>query len=125
MLLLVYPNTVIFAITATPKPIQLQVPIGTMKEVTDVGLYFEALFNFSVAAVGIIAVVMIMVGGFMYVAAAGDAGKIGTAKGYIGSSIIGLVLVFTSYILLNTINPATLKLGLPTVTKIKVDTGPN
>jgi len=43
--------------------------------------------------IGIVAVVMIMVGGFKYITASGDSSKLGSAKSTILYAIIGLVIV--------------------------------
>ena len=43
--------------------------------------------------VGIAAVIMIMVGGFKYATAAGDSGKVSSAKSTIVYAVIGLVIV--------------------------------
>jgi hypothetical protein len=49
--------------------------------------------NILSVAIGITAVVMIMVAGFKYITAGGDAGSIGSAKNTIIYAIVGLVIV--------------------------------
>jgi hypothetical protein len=53
----------------------------------------------------ILALLMIVVGGYITMTSAGNAARASMGKGYITSSIIGLVLLFGAYLLLNTINP--------------------
>jgi hypothetical protein len=43
--------------------------------------------------IGIVAVIMIMVGGFKYITAGGDSGQIGSAKTTIIYAVVGLVIV--------------------------------
>lgn len=43
--------------------------------------------------VGVVAVIMIIYGGFQYITAAGDTGKVGNAKNTILYALIGLVIV--------------------------------
>jgi len=101
----------------SPKP-DLKVPIPNITS-DRVGIpeYVGAAFKYAISIAGILAAVMIMVGGAMWVVSAGDSGRITTAKQYITSSVIGLVLLFCTYILLNTINPALVNL---TPLKVKI-----
>ncbi len=46
--------------------------------------------------VGVVAVIMIIIGGFQYITSAGDSNKVGTAKNTILYAIIGLVIVALS-----------------------------
>ena len=50
-----------------------------------------------------LAVLMIVVGGVMFLTAAGDPGRIGTAKKILTSVIIGLVIVFLAWLIVDTI----------------------
>jgi hypothetical protein len=83
----------------------------------DLKAYIEGIYKFGVWTIGIAALLMIMIGGFMYMTSAGNNATMGKAKTYIQDAIIGLVMVMTAYLLLNTINPS-----LTTVT-IKMPTG--
>lgn len=49
--------------------------------------------NILSVAIGIVAVIMIMLGGFRYVTSGGDSGKISSAKDTILYAIVGLVIV--------------------------------
>ena len=68
--------------------------------------YMMAIYKWSVGAIAIIAVIMIMVAGFQWMTAAGNASTIGQAKSRISSSLIGLLLVIGAYSILNFINPS-------------------
>jgi hypothetical protein len=80
--------------------------------------YIDRLYTFAVGIAGIVATVMLMVGGFYWITSAGDANRVSQAKTYITSSIVGLTLVLTAFMILNFINPSlttlnSLKLELP------------
>lgn len=51
------------------------------------------IVNIFSVIIGIVAVIMIMVGGFKYVTAGGDSGKISSAKSTIIYAVIGLIIV--------------------------------
>ncbi len=51
------------------------------------------VINILSVIIGIAAVIMIMVGGFKYVASAGDSSKTGSARATIVSALVGLVIV--------------------------------
>ena len=94
--------------------LKLQVPIGKTTEIqlcsgTDecggIGKYISTVYTWGLSVVGILAVVMMMIGGLIWTTAGGSATHIATAKQYIGGAISGLVLLLVSYLLLETINP--------------------
>jgi len=70
------------------------------------GQYILAIYNYGIGLVAVLAVVMIMFGGYKWIFAAGNASSIGSAKSTIISALVGLALALGSYLLLNTINPA-------------------
>lgn len=74
----------------------------------DFATYVTNLYKFGIWTVGIAALLMIMLGGFMYITSAGNTSSMGKAKTIITDAIIGLIMALTAYILLNTINPALL-----------------
>lgn len=57
-----------------------------------------------IAALVIIGVISITIGGYLYMTAGGDAGQVKTAKEMILASIVGIFLALISVIILNTIN---------------------
>lgn len=67
--------------------------------------YISAIYNYGVGIVGIVAAMMLMIGGIIWLTAAGSSSKIEQGKSFIFSSLTGMALVLTAYILLNTINP--------------------
>lgn len=114
-------------------PIQTQVPIpGSTLEtlatgiivgrVRDLADYLNVVYNFLISIVGVVAAVMIMWGGFGYLTAGGDAGRVKVARERIGNALIGLILALSSYVILNTVNPELVKLKVPDVAPVKTVT---
>jgi len=73
--------------------------------ISDFPSYVKAIYKFGIWTIGIAALLMIMIGGFMYMTSAGNNATMGKAKGYITDALIGLVMAMTAYLLLYTINP--------------------
>lgn len=67
--------------------------------------YIALLFNWLIGAIGVVAVAYMAFGGMQWLAAAGSAEGINKAKETIRDSIIGLLLVVSSYTVLYFINP--------------------
>ena len=86
--------------------------------------YVKGIYNFFISVVGILAVIMIMVGGFQWLLAAGNAQKITGAKTRIISAIIGLVLTLGTYSILHWINPALTELKPIKPIQIKLSDAP-
>jgi hypothetical protein len=70
-----------------------------------ISVYLAAMFKLGVGAAAVLAVIMIMIGGFIWIAAGGDAGKISKAKAMIKNAVVGLILSLGSFIFLQTVNP--------------------
>lgn len=81
--------------------------------------YIAALQRYGIGIVGIISTVAMMVGGVIWLSSAGNSERISQAKHIIGGSIIGLVLVFSSYIILNLVNPSLTDLKSLGIKRIK------
>ena len=64
---------------------------GVFKQVTNVVLYI----------VGVIAVIMLIIGGIKYVVSGGDAKKVTDAKNTVLYAIIGLIIAFLAYAIVN------------------------
>lgn len=61
------------------------------------------IVNFFLTFLGLIAVVMIIYGGFLYVTAAGNGEKVESAKKIIMYSVIGIIIILLSFAIVNTI----------------------
>lgn len=102
--------------------IPLEIPIGSVTEINSgFPQYIRELYKFGVSAIGLIATVMIMWGGFKWIVAGGSSGKIGDAKDTIYNALIGLFLALISYTLLNLINPALVNINAGVIKEIEVE----
>jgi len=103
---------------------ELQIPLPTLpsfSEFTDltlqgeapnrylwipwIGQYIAAIYKYAIGIVGVLAGIMIVVGGLLWLTAGGSAERVSTAKSFVESSLVGLVIALTSYLLLYVINP--------------------
>jgi len=89
---------------------------GNVKCITDVGAsnlgnYINSLYKLAVAASGVLAVLMIVMGGFSYISTDAISNK-EEGKHQIKMALGGLMVVFASYIILNTINPQLVELNI-------------
>ena len=70
-----------------------------------------SVLNVLLGFLGIIAVIVILLGGFKWMTAGGGEDKIGEAKKLIGAGIVGLVIILAAYAIatyvINTISEAT------------------
>jgi uncharacterized membrane protein len=67
----------------------------------DVRETIASIINVAMGLLGIVAVVIILLGGFKWMTAGGDDEKIKKAKNLIISGIIGLVIILTAYAIAN------------------------
>ncbi len=84
----------------------------------NLGQWLESLFTILIVIAGILALIMIIVGGITYITSESFGGK-GQGKAYIINAIIGLVLALGAWVILNTINPnlaEDLNIIIPSVT---------
>ena len=87
------------------------VPLVTLPGVTEKGVevniasYLSGMIKFIIALGGALSIFMAIVGGTQYVAASINPSAKSDAKERVVNSLIGLALVLSSYLLLNSINP--------------------
>ena len=67
--------------------------------------YMALIVNIATGAIVIIGVIMVIVGGYIYMTAGGSAQRVATAKTFIGMALLGIVLAIATVLILNTINP--------------------
>ncbi len=66
------------------------------------------LYKYALVICSIAAVIMIMIGGYMYIFSGGNEKRVGTAKSFISSSLIGIAVLLVGFVLLRQINPSLL-----------------
>jgi hypothetical protein len=82
------------------------------------GEYIAAAYRFGLAIVLIVATIMVTYGGFRYLIGS-STGDIKTGKEIIQDAVIGMLIVLGAYVILQTVNPATLSLQLTDLTPIR------
>jgi hypothetical protein len=85
---------------------------GFESAATDFPNFLLSLYKFSIWIIGICALLMVTVGGFMYLVSAGNTSKMDTAKTLIKDAILGLIIALGAYFLLFTINPDLVNLNI-------------
>ena len=73
--------------------------------------YIKGVYQFGIGAAMVLAVAMIIFGGFVWMPAGGNANQVTTAKGYIIGAVTGIVLALGSYSILYLVNPNITKLS--------------
>lgn len=63
--------------------------------------FIKTIINTLLYVVGILSVVMIIVAGIMYTISSGDSGRVSKAKNMLMYSIVGLVVAFLAYAIVN------------------------
>jgi hypothetical protein len=84
-----------------------------------IGQYILGIYNYGLAIAGILAAIVLMAGGVLWLVSGGDASKVTQAKELIGGSVVGLVILASSYIILTQVNPDLGKFKAITVGTIK------
>lgn len=111
-------STPVLAQSSYEEP-RLQIPIPTVKfsgvDLNDDGTkvtipyiaeYISGLYAYLISIVGVLAAVMMIIGGFQYLAAGGDSGRVKAAKERITNAIAGTLLALGAYAMLKTISPS-------------------
>lgn len=68
--------------------------------------YINALYRYGTGVIVILAVIVMMIAGVIWITAGGKEERVADAKQWIAGSLMGLLIAFSSYIILNIINPA-------------------
>ncbi len=90
-----------------------EISFGGQNSFTDIGQFFKSNYNLALSLAGLLAVIMIIVAGVQWTVSGGNSEMITSAKTRIGGALVGLVIAYLSYVILNTINPALVDLHLP------------
>ncbi len=96
-----------------------------IKEITEKEFaeYIKYIFNIAIFISGLVAFGVIVYGGIRYLTSAGSPAAIKDAKSYITGGILGLIFLFSSYLILTTINPqlVILRIEKPEFEEIEYD----
>jgi hypothetical protein len=92
---------------------------GTITEIADITQYVKIVYRYAVRFALSLAVIVIMIGGLMWLTSRGNAAQIKRAKSFVQNAFIGLLLAIGSYLLLQTINPDLIALRMPGVRMLR------
>lgn len=92
-------------IPGLPEWQDVEVSPGETVNAPYIAQYVVSIYKYGLVIASLLAVMMIMIGGIMYLSASAIPEKISTAKNIIFGAISGIVLLLGSYIILATINP--------------------
>jgi hypothetical protein len=81
------------------------------------------IYIWSLGVAGLLALLMMILGGYTYMTAAGNAQQAAKGKDYILSSLIGIALLLCSYLLLKTINPQFTQLNVSSINTTQTPPG--
>lgn len=87
------------------------------KPLTGLQDVFSNVVSIAIGLAGIVFFVMFIVGGFSYLTAGGDTGKVESAKKTLTYAIAGLVLIALSYLILRLISSFT---GVPGILNFQI-----
>jgi len=73
--------------------------------------FIKYIYLFALGAVGIIALLSILIGAIMYVFSAGNPSKASDAKDRIMSALLGILILLAAVLILRTINPDLVNIG--------------
>ncbi len=110
--------TPLFVFAQETKDLSIQLSGFLGKTVSGLPEYIAMIYNYAIGLAISLAIFMVMLGGFFRITAAGDRGKVTKANNLITDAVIGLILTLGAYVILNTINPALLKLEMPGIKKV-------
>ncbi len=99
-------------------PVQLNVPFGSVGKVSGIAEYINEGYKFGVGVVLIVAIVMVVWGGFRYLIGS-SIGDVARGKEIIRDAIVGMLIVLGAYTILQILNPATTNLSTPALDAVK------
>lgn len=87
------------------------------EKLSNPGEYYKTLYEVGVGLAGLLAVIMLAIGGVEYIASAANPSAKDDARKRITAALLGLMIALTSYLILQTINPklTTFDIGLGAV----------
>ena len=92
----------IFALTAVPAlaatlDVGLNYGLETGLGTKDIRAGVMSIVNVMLAFLGVIAIVIVLYGGFVWLTSGGNEEKVSQAKKIISAGVIGLIIIFTAY----------------------------
>ncbi|MCD5396450.1 MAG: pilin [Candidatus Pacebacteria bacterium] len=97
------------------------IPFATPPASPDVplSLYLKYIYNLSIYLAGFLVFVLIVWGGIRYIFSVGNPSRMAEAKEQIQKALLGLLIIFSAYLILNTLNPQLVLFPLLSLTPIE------
>ena len=124
ILLILFPLFLVFSNVWAEYKLEVGIP-GQIDKGEEVGLadYVRSIYLFALGAIGVVALGALVFGGLTYMLSDTLTSK-EEAKKWIWGAIGGLVLGFSSYLILNTINPDLVRINPPSL-ELELPQAPN
>ncbi len=84
---------------------------ANLQEGSEFHEFIEYVYGWGVGVGALFTFAMIIYGGFMYMVSSGDPGRVKDAVSRIKSAVLGMIILLSSFIILNTINPQLTRIG--------------
>lgn len=81
------------------------VPQGPCKSDDKLGVCISTIYKWALGVSVLLALAMIILSGYLYMSAGGNAQQVSTAKEIFAGAFIGLIILFSAIVILRTINP--------------------
>lgn len=101
----IFARAAAFDIPCTPSATPITAPTTGTTNNTDLFDCVNQLYKYALIISSIAAVFMIIIAGYMYIFSGGDSGKVSSAKSFITTSLLGITVLLTGFLLLKQINP--------------------
>ena len=88
---------------------QAAVRLPDFNATQDLGGFISSLYTFALTMAGLAVFIRFFWAGWLYLASAGNSTKVGEAKKIMWNAVIGVILLFSAYLLLYVINPDLVK----------------
>ncbi len=92
--------------------------LNNIDDASSIANYVEAIYTYGIGVVGILATIVIMIGGLIWITSMGNAARVSNAKDWIGAALTGLALAMFSYTILFIINEDLVKFKPLVVEKV-------
>ena len=107
------------------QPLEIRYPdiMGQAPQTVQDGLpaYVKYIFNFAIAISGFLAIASLIYGGILYITSGTDPSKLKSAKDQLTGAALGIIILFSSYLILVNINPQLLILDFGPLTPIDLE----
>lgn len=90
-----------------------EISFGGKTEFSNIGEFLQVNYTYAIGIAAILAVLVLIVAGIQWVSSAGNSEAISSAKSRIGGALIGLFIAYSSYFILQTVNPTLVAFRLP------------